>query len=213
MNWFVETFRTSIGKKLLMAVTGLGFIGFIIVHLMGNLTLFAGRDVFNAYVAKLHEYELLIVVAEIGLFTFAVIHVITGLLLFLANRRARDVRYSVQKSGGGRNIGSATMPYTGFVILLFVILHLSNFSFADVTDRTMYDVVYATFSSWVYVIVYVAVMAVVAIHIRHGFWSLFQSLGLNHDKYMPALRRISIALAVVVGVGFGLIPLFIGFIA
>jgi len=213
MNWFVETFRTSIGKKLLMAVTGLGFIGFIIVHLMGNLTLFAGRDVFNAYVAKLHEYELLIVAAEIGLFTFAVIHVITGLLLFLANRRARDVRYAVQKSGGGRNIGSATMPYTGFVILLFVILHLSNFSFADVTDRTMYDVVYATFSSWVYVIVYVAVMAVVAIHIRHGFWSLFQSLGLNHDKYMPALRRISVALAVVVGVGFGLIPLFIGFIA
>ncbi len=212
MNWFVDTFRTSLGKKFLMAVTGLGFIGFIIVHMMGNMTLFVGHEAFNAYVEKLHGYEALILVAEIGLLSLAVIHVTTGLLLFLGNRSARNVSYTVKKSGGGRNIGSATMPYTGFVILLFVILHLSNFSFVDTTDRTMYDVITATFSSWIYIIVYVVSVAAVAIHVRHGFWSLFQSLGLNHEKYMPALRMISIALAVIVGVGFGLIPIYIGII-
>lgn len=213
MNWFIDTFRTSLGKKLLMAVTGLGFLGFIIVHLLGNLTLYAGHEgVFNAYVAKLHQYEALILVAEIGLFALAVIHVTTGLLLFLANRSARSVRYAVTKSGGGRTVGSATMPYTGLAILLFVILHLSNFTFADVTDRTMYDVVAATFSSWIYIIVYVAAVVAVAIHVRHGFWSLFQTIGLNHEKYMPALRAISVALAVILGVGFGLIPIYIGII-
>ncbi len=213
MNWFIETFRTSVGKKLLMAVTGLGFIGFVIVHLAGNLTLFAGHEAFNAYVAKLHEFEALIVVAEIGLLTMAVIHVSTGLLLFLANRAARSVRYAVKKSGGGRTIGSATMPYTGLIIFFFVILHLSNFSFADTTDRTMYDVIAATFSSWFYVIIYVAAVIAVAVHVRHGFWSLFQTLGLNHEKYMPALRGLAIGLAVIVGVGFGLIPIYIGLFA
>lgn len=212
MNWFVETFRASVGKKLLMAVTGIGFIGFIIIHLMGNMSLFAGREAFNAYVEKLHELEALIVVAEIVLLVLAIIHVTTGLLLFLGNTAARNVRYIVSKSGGGRNIGSATMPYTGVVILLFIILHLSNFTFADTTDTTMHDVITATFSSWLYVVVYVVAVVAVAIHVRHGFWSLFQSMGLNHDKYMPALRAISIALGVIVGVGFGLIPIYIGII-
>jgi succinate dehydrogenase / fumarate reductase, cytochrome b subunit len=213
MNWFIETFRTSIGKKLLMAVTGLGFLIFILVHLMGNLTLFAGREAFTAYVDALHGFEAIILVAEIGLLSLAVIHVSMGLLLYLANRSARNVRYAVYKSGGGRNIGSATMPYTGVAIFLFVIIHLNNFTFADVTDRTMYDVVAATFSSVGYIIIYIAAIAALAVHIRHGFWSLFQSLGLNHDKYMPALRRVGIAFAVAVGVGFGLIPLFMGFAA
>lgn len=209
-NWFIDIFRTSVGKKLLMAVTGLGFLGFILVHLLGNLTLFAGSEAFNAYVDKLHTYETLILVAEFVLFVLAVIHVSTGLVLFLGNTAARGGRYSVQKSGGGRNIGSATMPYTGLVILLFLILHLSNFSFADTTDRTMYDVITSTFASWMYVAIYIVAVAAVAVHVRHGFWSLFQSLGLNHDKYMPAIRAVSIAFAVVVGVGFGLIPLYIG---
>ena len=212
MNVFIENFKTSVGKKLLMAFTGLGFIGFIAVHLLGNLTLYGGQEAFDAYVAKLHEYEALIVVAEIVLFTFAVIHVVTGLFLFLANRSARSVSYAVKKSGGGRNAGSATMPYTGLVILLFVIVHLNNFSFADTSERTMYDVVAATFSSWIYVIIYIAAIAAVAVHVRHGFWSLFQSFGLHHEKYMPAIRMISILLAFVVGVGFGLIPIYMNII-
>ena len=210
-NWFIETFTTSIGRKLLMALTGLGFLLFIVIHLMGNLTLFIGRDAFTAYVDALHEYGALIVVAEIGLLVLAVIHVGMGITLYLANRSARSVGYAVQKSGGGRNIGSATMPYTGLAIFLFLIIHLSNFTFADVTDQSMYDVVTATFSSVFYVILYIAAIAAVAVHIRHGFWSLFQSLGLNHDKTMPAIRRISIVLAIIVGAGFALIPIYIGF--
>ena len=210
MNWFIETFRTSIGKKLLMAITGLGFLGFIAMHLMGNLTLFAGRDAFLAYVEALHGLEAFIVVAEIGLLAFAIIHVLMGFTLYLSNNNARKVRYAVQKSGGGRNIGSATMPYTGLVILLFLVLHLNNFSFADVSDdRTIYEVVTATFASLGYVVIYLVAAVALAIHIRHGFWSLFQSLGLNHDKYMPAIRKIGIAFAVVVGAGFALIPIYL----
>jgi len=211
MNWVVETFSSSVGKKLLMAVTGLGFVGFIIVHLLGNLTLFAGREAFTAYVDKLHEYELLIIVAEIGLFILLVIHVTAGFILFFSNRSAREVRYAVKKSGSRRIVGpSVIMPYTGVIILVFVLFHLWNFSFADLTDRTMYDVVTAAFSSAIYVAIYVVAVAAVGLHVQHGFWSLFQSLGLNHDKYMPALQALSIILGISVGVGFALIPVYIG---
>ena len=211
MNWITKTLGASIGKKLMMAITGLSFIGFLLAHLAGNLTIYCGKDAFNAYAQKLHSLGPLLKIAETGLLVFAIIHFSTGVWLFYQNYNARPQKYAVKKSGGGRSIGSRTMPYTGLFLLVFVILHLTNFTFADKSQTTIYEIVSKTFANPFYVMFYIIAMAVAAIHVSHGFWSAFQSLGLNHSKYMPLIMVLSIAIAVVVGIGFGFLPIFISF--
>ena len=213
MNWLISTLGSSIGKKLMMAVTGLGFVGFLAVHLIGNLTLCGGQGLFTSYVKHLHALGPLITVTELGLLLFALIHIVIGTLLFYQNLMARPVRYKVKKSAGGRTIGSATQSYTGFIILAFVILHLLDFHFAEHTDETLFLLVVTTLACPLYMITYVAAMIVVAVHVSHGFWSLFQTLGANHPKYMPIIEKLGIAVSLVFGVGFGFIPIFISLIA
>ena len=209
MKWLIDTLTSSIGKKLMMALTGLCFCLFLAVHLAGNLTLFGGKEMFNGYAAHLHALGVLLVVAEWGLLLFALTHVATGLTLFFQNLKARPNRYAVNKSAGGRTIGSRTMPYTGVLLLVFVIFHLINFHFADKSQATIYDIVSAAFASPLYVAVYVIAMLVTALHVSHGLWSAFQTVGANHPKYMPIIRTLSIVFALVVGVGFGLLPIFV----
>ena len=105
MNWLLKILWTSIGKKILMAFTGLSFCGFLIAHLAGNLTLYKGKDAFNAYAESLHALGPLITIAELGLLFFALIHVLIGATLFFENYKARPSRYAVKKSAGGRTIG------------------------------------------------------------------------------------------------------------
>ncbi|RJP38008.1 MAG: succinate dehydrogenase [Desulfobacteraceae bacterium] len=210
MKWLMETIRTPIGKKLLMAATGLAFVLFLLVHLLGNLLLYKGPEAFDAYAARLHSLGVIVAVAETGLLIFAVVHIITGLLLFFENFKARPVRYAVKKTAGGRTIGSATMPYTGLLILGFVILHLINFRFPAKAPESVYASVAALFGAWPYMLIYSAAVIVVAIHIRHGFWSLFQTAGLNHEKYMPFILGVGIALSLLFAFGFGLIPVYMG---
>lgn len=213
MNWLTDILGTSIGKKLLMAVTGLSFICFLIAHLTGNLTIYGGKDAFNAYAERLHALGPLLTAAELGLLFFALVHIITGILLFYQNFRARPRRYTLNVRAGGRTIGSATMPYTGFVLLLFVLFHLINFHFVDKTNTTIYQLVSQAFSNPLYVGVYIAAMVVLAVHVSHGFWSLFQTLGANHPKYMPLIMGLGIGLSVLFGVGFGFLPIYIALIA
>jgi len=209
MRWFTQTFASSIGKKLMMAVTGLGFCLFLAAHLAGNLTLYGGRDTFNAYAEHLHTLEPLVNLAEIGLLFFAIVHVLTGLTLFYQNYNARPDRYIVKKSGGGRTIGSRTMPYTGILLLAFIVFHLTNFHFVDKTGTTIYDIVSGAFSNPGYVILYVLAIIVVALHVNHGFWSAFQTLGANHPKYMPIFKAAGIVFSLIVGLGFGLLPIYL----
>lgn len=192
-----------------MAITGLCFIAFLAAHLAGNLTLYAGGAAFNAYAEKLHSLGAILTVFELGLLVLALIHVITGIVLFVQNYRARTVPYEKDKAAGGRTLSSLTMPYTGFIILGFVVFHLLNFSFVDKNDRTIFEIVRAAFANPVYMVIYVVVMIIVALHVRHGFWSAFQTLGAHHPKYMPALMVLSVIAALIVGVGFGLLPLYI----
>ncbi len=213
MNWITNTLGTSIGKKLFMAVTGLGFIGFLAGHLAGNLTIYGGKDAFNGYAEHLHALGPLLTVAEIGLLTFAAIHVGVGIYLFFQNYAARPVRYAVNKTGGGRTIGSQTMPYTGILILLFIIFHLLNFHFVDKTHTTIFEIVANAFANPIYVMIYVAAMIVVAVHVSHGFWSAFQTIGANHPKYMPIIQVVGIVFSILVGIGFGFIPIYVSILA
>jgi succinate dehydrogenase / fumarate reductase, cytochrome b subunit len=213
MNRLISTLTSSIGRKLMMAITGLCFVLFLAVHLGGNLTLFGGAALFNSYAGHLHSLGILVTFAELGLLFLALLHIITGLSLFIGNLKARPRRYRVKKSAGGRTIGSATMPYTGALILAFVVLHLIQFHFADRTDTTLYRIVSGAFESSFFVITYIFAMVVVAFHVSHGFWSLFQTLGANHPNYMPFIEKLGTAAAVVFGVGFGTIPLFLALFA
>ena len=208
MSWVVDTLKAAIGKKLMMAATGLAFCAFLVVHLIGNLTLYGGKDLFNSYAEHLHSLGPLVTVFELGLLAFAVVHVLTGLTLFYENWRARPAAYCMKKRAGGRTIGSATMPYTGVLLLAFVILHLLNFHFVDKTDRTIFEIVAGAFAQPGYVVVYVLAMIVAAVHVSHGFWSAFQTVGASHPKYMPAVRVVSILFSLIVGIGFGAIPIY-----
>ena len=209
MNWLANTLSVSVGKKLMMAVTGLGFCGFLIGHMAGNLFIYAGADAFNSYAEHLHSLGPLVTAAEIGLLLFALIHVSTGLLLFVQNQKARPTTYAVNKRGGGRTTASATMPYTGLIILAFVVFHLLKFHFVDKSGTTIHALVAAAFAKPAYLVIYVLAMFVVALHISHGFWSAFQTLGANHPKYMPLIMKLSVVLSLVFGFGFGLIPVFV----
>lgn len=209
MSWLIRTFYSSIGKKLLVAITGLGFFGFLCVHLAGNLTLYKGGTAFNAYAQKLHSLGPILIVFELGLLAFAIIHVATGIILFVQNFKARSVPYKIDRSAGGRTLSSSLMPYTGFILLAFVIFHLINFSFVDKSHQTIFEIVSAAFASPIYITVYAFAMIVLALHIRHGFWSAFQTVGANHPRYMPVIMVLSIVVSLIFGFGFGLLPIYI----
>jgi succinate dehydrogenase / fumarate reductase cytochrome b subunit len=207
MNWLVKTLSSSIGKKQLMAVTGLGFCFFLFVHLAGNLTIYGGKDLFLSYVEHLHSLGYLITVAEWGLVLFALVHIGVGLLLFVENQKARPVKYAVNRSAGGQTIGSRTVPYTGTLILIFIIIHLLKFRFLDKTTINDYVILSNTFAQLINVVFYVVGVIIVAVHVSHGFWSGFQTLGLSHPKYMPLIQLFSTVFGVIIALGFGSIPL------
>lgn len=208
MNWVTQTFSTSVGKKQLMAVTGLFFLLFLTTHLLGNLSVYGGPAAFVSYAEHLHALGKLLVIAEIGMVAALAVHVITAVLLFFENRRARPVRYAVYKSGGGETWSSRTMPYTGLLILGFIGVHLATFShhIVDQTTRNIFQIAVAVFSNPVYLAIYAVAMLVVAFHVRHGLWSAFQTVGANHLKYMPFIQKLSIVFAVIVAIGFGSLP-------
>jgi succinate dehydrogenase / fumarate reductase cytochrome b subunit len=209
MNWFVSALGSSVGKKIMMALTGLAFIGFLAAHLAGNLAIYSGKAAFNGYAEKLQSLGPVLNLFRACLISLAMVHILTGLYLFLQNRKARPVGYAMDKSAGGRTLSSRTMPYTGLIILAFVIFHLFHFTFVDKTTTTVFDIVVSAFNSLFYVIVYVAFMIVVALHVRHGFWSAFQTISANHPKYMPAISALSVVAALIVAFGFGLLPIVI----
>jgi succinate dehydrogenase / fumarate reductase cytochrome b subunit len=187
MSWFTQTCTSSVGKKYIMAGTGLMLGTFLLVHAAGNSSIFAGRAAFISYAEHLHSLGPLIPLAEICLLTIFLIHIVTGVSLFLQNLNARADRYAVSKPAGGRTWGSRTMPYTGAAILAFILIHLLNVRFIEHTE-TVADTVNTVLSNPLYTLIYSAGMTVLALHISHGFWSLFQSMGMNHPRYNGFIR-------------------------
>lgn len=216
MNWVVRTFSTSVGKKQLMAITGILFLLFLAGHLAGNLTIYWGKNAFNSYAEHLHSLGVFLVIAEWGLIICAVIHIFTAVVLYFQNQGARPVKYAVDKTGGGgRTISSRTMPYTGLLILVFVAVHMATFShhFINQHGRTIFQIASEVFSNKAYIAFYAISMVVLGFHVRHGLWSAFQTVGANHPKYMPFIEKLSILFAFIVGIGFGMLPVIISFMA
>ena len=188
MNWLLISFSSSIGKKQIMAITGLCFCLFLATHLAGNLMIYGGKEMLNAYSARLHSLGPVINAIELGLLAFALLHVFLATLLYLQNLRARPARYVVKKNAGGRTLSSFLMPYTGLYLLIFVVIHLFTFHFADRSSRTLSQLMDDVFASPLYVVFYIFSVIVAAVHVKHGFWSAFQTIGADHPKYMPLIR-------------------------
>jgi succinate dehydrogenase / fumarate reductase cytochrome b subunit len=209
MNWFFRFIFSSIGKKGIMALTGLFFCLFIFIHLMGNLMIYGGKEGFVAYSERLHSLGIFINIVEILLLLSGIIHLSFALLLYIENLKARPTSYYMKRYSGGRTLSSATMPYTGLILLVFVVIHLIDFHFADKGTRTIYDIMTNALQNPLYSAFYIFSAIVLALHVRHGFWSAFQSLGMNHPKYMPLIRGMAILFAIVAGAGFSSVPIYI----
>ncbi|MFH1217913.1 MAG: succinate dehydrogenase cytochrome b subunit [Pseudomonadota bacterium] len=199
-------FRSSIGRKTVMAASGAFLSLFLIVHGLGNATVFFGREAFLSYASKLHSLGILIHFFEFFLLAVFLLHIGTGLTLFIENMNARPVRYQITKSSGGRTPGSRFMPYSGFVILIFLVVHLINFHFID-HSVSIADVVRDIFSIPIYAFFYIAALAVLFFHISHGFWSFLQSFGVNHPVYDASIRKGALVIAFLLSAIFIFIPL------
>lgn len=220
MNWFISMMSSTIGRKLIMALTGLFLILFLVVHLSGNLQLVKGDagESFNAY-AQFMGHNPLIKVVSIGNFFFILLHIVYALLLTLQNRKARPVGY-LSETTKTSNWNSRNMGILGTIILIFLVVHLQNFWFKmkfgyvpldDLGNKDLYMETKEAFSQWWLVALYVVSMVFLASHLAHGFQSAFQTLGLNHKKYTPAIQFIGKAFAIIVPLLFAIIPVMMFF--
>jgi succinate dehydrogenase / fumarate reductase, cytochrome b subunit len=204
---------SSVGTKTLIALTGLGFAGFLVTHLAANLLVLASPTAYNAYSHKLIRNPL-IYVAEAGLALLFVTHAWKATRNFLANRSARPARYTAKQWAGHtsrKTLASSTMIVTGLWLLAFTVLHLKTFKFgtwyeAPTGERDLARLVLETFQSPFYVGFYVLSMAVVGLHLRHGISSAFTSLGLEHPRFTPWILRAGLLLAIIMGLGFAVVP-------
>ncbi len=209
-------FMSSIGRKQLIALTGLLLCGFLVTHLLGNVLLLVGADAFNLYAHKLMSMGALIYVAEAGLAAIFLAHLGLAMKMTWENKVARGQKYYAKnRTGRGETIMSATMPYTGLIILVFLVLHILQFKFGayyettvdGVVMRDLYRTVVEFFRSPLNTAWYVFAMAAAAVHTSHGFASAFQSFGFNHGAWTPCVKKASYAYALVVGGGFALISI------
>lgn len=188
-----------------MAVSGLMLGGFMLVHLAENLLLFKGETAYNGWVDLLLSNPVTPLL-ELGLLAVFVAHIVTGVWVRLEDFFNAPSGYEARKWQGGRTIGSATMLYTAAAILAYLAYHMLTFRFVD-HSMGFYQMVTAAFRSPVFVAVYVAGSAALALHLSHGMQSAFQTLGLNHPKYTPFIKAGGLLVAVAM-VGFALISLY-----
>ena len=218
MNWLIKALSSSVGKKFVMALTGLLLCGFLVVHLAGNLLLYVGADAYNKYAHTLHSQEWFVKIAEVGLLVLFVAHIVLASITARENREARQVRYLAKTSkldacettSPAPGSAETWMFISGAVVLFFLVWHLADFHFDlrlkgpsgeqpfDKAVRILND----TWSSWIYLFGCI----ILGIHLTHGFSSAFQSLGINHPKYNTLIRWFGIVFAIVIGGGFALFP-------
>lgn len=211
-------FSSSLGKKYLMAITGLFLCSFLVIHFLGNITLYTDPVQFNEY-TRFMSSNPIIRVMEIVLVAGFLTHIIDAVMLTKANKKAQPVKYAMDKkqsSWYSRNMG-----LTGSVILAFLVLHLQSFWYgykfgapAYATDsaglpiKDMYTMVVEAFGEFWYSGLYVLAVSLLGIHLNHGFQSAFQSVGLRHKKYTPTIKMLGTAFSILITLGFISFPIY-----
>jgi succinate dehydrogenase / fumarate reductase, cytochrome b subunit len=219
-------FKSSLGRKYLMALSGLFLCLFLIVHVVGNLQLFKddGGQSFNEYTYLMTHNPLIKIVSYVN-YLFILLHVFDGFLLTRANRAARATNYANVNQSKSSTWSSRNMGILGTLILIFLVIHMRSFwfemHFGEMPTVTydgkeykdMYTVVAAAFAELWYSALYVVCMFALGFHLLHGFQSGFQSLGLNHHKYTPIIKNIGISVfAILIPALFAAMPLFFLFL-
>ncbi|MFH2202631.1 MAG: succinate dehydrogenase cytochrome b subunit [Elusimicrobiota bacterium] len=200
MKLLLSLFTTSIGKKQFVAATGLLLIGFLLGHLTGNLLILKSPELFNQYADFLVHHPL-IIPAEIGLVVLFSAHIVMGLKISIENWNARPDDYDYKVAEGGRTVGSATMKYSGLLTFVFLCVHLSTFKYSH-PGATLYDTVVIYLKMPLYCAFYLLALTSLGIHLSHGIKSAFQTFGVSHPKYTPAIGVAGLLLAVAVTAGF-----------
>jgi len=223
MGWFGKFITSSIGKKLIMSLTGLFLIMFLIVHLLGNLQLLHDDEgqAFNLY-ARFMTTNPLIKVISYSLYTFILLHAILGVVLWRQNRAARgNQAYAMTKVRAvNTNPGFAkNMAWLGIIIFVFLLIHMYQFWFQMHMDKVPYatydgeevknlfEPVRVAFTDVTFVVFYIVCMVIIGFHLWHGFQSAFQTLGINHQKWSPVIRFLGKAYAIIIPALFALIPI------
>lgn len=218
----INFYTSPIGKKIITGITGLGLTLFVLFHVAGNLTLFAGNEAYNKLAHFLDSLGILLYIIEFTLLGLAIFHVIVGITIRLNSYQARPVGYSQFKSVGEpskQSFSSRSMLITGSVLLGFLVLHLSTFKFGTyystiidgVEMRDLASLVIEKFHNPMYAFGYAGVMVMLGLHLRHGIWSAWQSIGALNAKISPAVYAIALVLAVAIATGFIVLPLAIYF--
>jgi succinate dehydrogenase / fumarate reductase cytochrome b subunit len=209
--------KSSIGTKVVIALTGLALFGFLIAHLAGNLLILAGAGAFNAYSHKLISNPL-IYAAEAGLAAIFLLHIWKTLGNYARNRAARPVRYEMKRPAGHtsrKSLSSTWMIVSGTTILVFLILHLKTFKFgphyssAEPGVRDLYRLTLEVFHHPGYVVWYVVAMVLVGMHLRHGITSALQSLGAMPANATRLVLTAGIIVAVIIAGGFAVLPVYV----
>jgi succinate dehydrogenase / fumarate reductase, cytochrome b subunit len=217
MSWIINFYRSAVGKKVVMAVTGIILFGFVFGHMLGNLKLYFGPEKLNEYGVWLRTLgtpafpnELLLWLARIGLLAAVVLHIDAATRLTIMNRKARPKDYEDRKSVAA-TYAARTMRWGGVIVLLFVIFHILDFTTGNVNpdfvEGNVYHNVIASFSRWWVSAFYVIANIALGFHLYHGLWSMFQSLGWNHPYFNPWRREFATVFAVVITLGNVSFPL------
>jgi succinate dehydrogenase / fumarate reductase cytochrome b subunit len=209
MHWIVRLYSSSLGKKYLMAVTGIVLFAFVVGHMLGNLQIYLGAERLNHYAALLRGAPALLwTVRSVLLFSVAV-HIVAAVQLFLGNRRGRPVRYA-RRSWVAADYAARTMVWSGPIIALFVGYHIAHLTLGAahpsfVTEDVYHNVV-AGFQVVPVALFYVAANLLLGYHLFHGLWSMLQSFGLSHPAYDGLRKAVAAALAVAIAAGNVSIP-------
>jgi len=201
--------RSTLGLKLLMAITGVVLFGFLIGHVAGNLLIFLGPKKINEYSKFLHESPGILWGTRLALLAAVAVHVFAAVTLTKRKADARPVPY-IGKTPHGSSYASRTMMWSGPVIALFVIYHLLHFTTGHAHPKFDPHDVYANvvlgFQRWPVGLTYILAMLALGLHLSHGLWSMLQTVGVNRPHLEPALRKISIAVAALLIAGFIAVP-------
>ena len=213
----MELLKSVVGRKILMAITGQLMVLFVIVHLLGNSSIFIGPNGINSYAEHLHSLGPLVWVFRLGMLVLVLVHGIYGIMVSLENSAATPSNYAL-KNRKRATFSSETMIWTGLLIAIFVTYHILHFT-ARVTpdivvsfDKERFDVfkmVTTSFSLPAIVAVYVGAMIVLFLHLKHGIQSFFQTMGWNNDRSLPVISRVGQVLAVIFLLGYSSIPVLI----
>jgi succinate dehydrogenase / fumarate reductase cytochrome b subunit len=208
----IEFLESSIGKKIMVALAGFLLCGFLITHLAGNMFLFVGGEAFNRY-AHLLESNPLLPLAEGGLFVLFLIHIALSLRARFLNAAARPVGYQTSADKGARTPGSRTMTVTGSLILLFIVIHVATVKYqvGGAKGPTLFDHLTGWFANPLYSGFYILALIGVGLHLSHGVQSAFQTFGLNHPRYTPAIKKLGLAFAAIIALAFMSMPIYFGF--